>query len=242
MGGETMGQLHLFYNPSDGSLAADIVGSLQKQGTVASPSLGEIWDFTNKAWGTFGSIAYADRTIAMPAQTAGFCVGYYAVADFDTDFTGNVVFGAFDNTTPDAAAPLFTEILHVRRGVPFDFVIAEDRTNQDISRVFIFEISKRQDGTYAAKKPITISTSDDFDFSFSLPSLVPSNVHVVQIQEITVSPTGTLAIEKKGPQGAYPILSLDGGQTAGTTYTVSCVAIMNTGDQYKCQGTFACVS
>lgn len=241
-----MGQLHLFYNPADQSLSSAIVGKLQQLGSLTSPTLGQVWDFTNKEWGDFAGIAYADRTIDMPAQTGGFAIGYYAVVDFDTAFTGNVVFGAFDKTAElangEIYAPLFSEILHVRRGVPFDFVIAEDRTNSDIPRALTFNISKRSDGTYAARTPITISEADDFDFTYDLPKIVPSNVHVVQIQEITVSPAGTLSIAKVGPRDAYPILSLSGGQTAGSTYTVSCVAITNNGDQYKCQGTFICVA
>lgn len=201
---------------------------------VSSPTAGQ---FVTEA------TAVADRsypvTEQLPAEDAP--VAYYGNADdSDMTYTGKLIIGYHD--AGNDYARKYSEIRYFKYGKEVSFTIADDRTNRDISRIFVFELSKRKDRTYAAKNPITISTEDDIDFTFNLPSIVPSGVVVSKVLSVDVSPSGQMAVESLGPQGAYPVLSTSGGQVAGQDYTVSCLALMDTGETYKCRGILSCVA
>jgi hypothetical protein len=208
--------------------------------------LGLLWSDTLGDW-TTAATTFNDRTFPVVEQDVGDnAIAYYGQAVFDNEsFTGTIIKGYHDTAAlPVANILLYSEIGYVRRGEEIDFVIADDRANMDVSQIFTFQVSKRTDGTYAAPagKEITISPLDDIDFTYDLPKLFPSGTFISQINTVEVSPTGTLVIDKVGPQGLYPILSTSGGQVAGTDYTVSCVALLNTAVQVKCQGILRCVT
>ena len=228
--------IHFLYNSITPGGA--VRASLQQ---LTESGLGDLWSDVLTAW-TTPVTAFNDRTYPVTEQTVGeTAIAYYGQAVFDNEtFTGTIIKGYHDTAAGNVL--LFSEVGYVRRGQEIDFTIADDRANMDVSQIFTFKVSKRSDGTYAATNEITLSTLDDVDFTFDLPSLFPAGTYIATISTVDVSPSGTLVVDKIGPQGLYPILSTSGGQVAGTDYTVSCVALLNTGTQVKCQGVLKCVA
>ncbi len=219
--------LHLLYNSEVAGAA--IRASIQQ---LTDSGLGLLWSDTLTQW-TTSATAFNDRTNPVTGQVVSDnAVAYYGTSTFNNTYTGRIIVGYHD--TNNSNNIIFSEVRYVRRGVELSFTLAPDRLQTQIGEPFIAHLSRRGDNKIVALNEINVGDDDTQAMAFDLAHLVPKGVTVSDVTSVAVSPSGQMTVTALGGKDAFAVLDIASGQVAGTTYDVSCTALLSSGDQVEC--------
>ncbi len=239
-----MSKMHLLYNSV--TAGGDIRATIQK---LTDSGLGDFWKDQTLPTGSptaaafvTTATAFADRSYPVTEQTLGdAAVAYYGNADTtDMVYSGRLVIGYHDNAGGANKEVLFSEVRYVRNGVDVSFALPNDRILLPVGNPFLWKMSRRADGSVVATNKIYLSDRDVGSVAFETKNLVADGVFVSSISNITVTPAGAVTVVDFGPRDSHAVIELGGGQVSGTTYDVTCVALMTDGQSIELNGKLVC--
>lgn len=107
------------------------------------------------------------------------------------------------------------------------------RVNKRIAPAYILPMSRRVDGVVTANRRVRIQAGETPDVALDFEPMY-GRVLVESVAEPSVDPTGeltaTVASGAGGPKDTMAVISLEGGQVAGSSYAVTAVVTMETGE------------
>lgn len=187
--------------------------------------LGDFWQDSSESF-VADTVAFTDRSYPVTEQTVGNAsIAYYGQAIFNSTFTGNIIKGYHD--TAAANVLLFSEVSYFRNGTEVSFTIADDRVNSPVAHPFIVKMSRRADGSIVATNKLYVSDVDVVDFAINVDVLTTPGIMVSTIDNIAVTPSGSLVVTAVGSRDQLAVLKTDGNQVEGITYDVSCDVLLS---------------
>lgn len=196
--------------------------------------LGNFWQDSSESF-VADTVAFTDRSYAVTEQTVGNAsIAYYGQAIFNSTYTGNIIKGYHDTAAGNVL--LFSEVSYFRNGTEVSFTISDDRVNSPVAQPFIMKMSRRADGSIVATNKLYVSDVDVVDCAFDIEPLTTPGTVVSTIDNVAVSPSGSLSVTAVGPRDQLAILTTDGNQVEGTTYDISCDVLLSDGTTLQLNG------
>ncbi len=217
-----------FYINVDGPFGGNIRASVRRE------SDNYFWDENTTAFVDPDGVGFIfdNSTVDLPA--VGGVRGAYQVSfPFTSTYSGKLLVGVHDENNGNL---LVDQVKVTSRSgqVVENVVISRARENIPVDSSLVFYLSRRSDGTVGANRTHFVDVGAvDLRFALDASGLFSDNINVADIGTPVVSAAGELAVSAIKPRDQQAILSIDGGQVAGNSYTVTTPITMDSGDQFN---------